>query len=189
MTDMARVRVAWQNWPGAPGLSTFYLNNPPTQAQIDGIRSFFNALITLLPTGLTITVPPSGDTLDDASGRINGAWSVATPPTLVTATGAGNYAGNAGMIVHWNTSSIVLGRRIKGSTFLVPMVSTAFSTDGSPGAATLTTVGTAAAGLLTTLGANLRVWHRPTAFAGGSSYVVTGQSVPDLAISLRSRRV
>ena len=188
MADIARVRAAWQNWPGAPGVSTFYLNNPPTQAQIDAIRSFFNALITLLPSGLTITVPGSGDVLDDATGHINGAWSVATPPAVVTGTGAGNYAGNAGMCAHWLTNSVLLGRRIKGTTFLVPMISTAFSTDGSPGTSALSTVGTAAAGLVTGVGANMKVWHRPTHFAGGSSYTVTGSSVPDLAISLRSRR-
>ena len=188
MADIARVRAAWQNWPGAPGVSTFYLNNPPTQSQVDAVRAFFNALIALLPTGLTINVGNSGDVLDDATGRINGAWSVPTPEATVTATGAGNYAGNAGMCVNWLTGSVLLGRRVKGRTFLVPMVSTAFSTDGSPGSATITTVSTAAAGLVTAVGANMKVWHRPTQFAGGSSYTVTGSQVPDLAISLRSRR-
>lgn len=189
MADLARVRVAWQNWPGAPGVSTFYLNNPPTQAQIDAIRSFFNTLVAMLPSGMTIQVPNVGDVIDDATGHISGAWSVATQPATVTATGTGAYAGSAGMVVHWLTSSILNGRRPRGRTFLVPVVSTQFSTDGSPSSAALTTLAGAATGLLTSVGANMKVWHRPTNFAGGSSYTVTSSSVPDLSISLRSRRV
>src|SRR6266498_455668 len=47
-TNLSRVRVSWQNWPGAPGVSTFFYGTTagslPTQAQIDGLRAFFNAL-------------------------------------------------------------------------------------------------------------------------------------------------
>ena len=189
MATISRIRAAWQNWPGAPGVSTFYAVMGPAQSEVDGVRAFFNALAALLPSGLTITVPPSGDNIDDATGQIVGAWSVTTPPAVVTGTGAGNYAGNAGACVHWTTGSVLLGRRVKGTTFLVPLVSTAFATDGSIGAATLTTLQTAAAGLVTAWAGNGKVWSRKTQFRQGSSYTVTGSSVPDLAISLRSRRV
>lgn len=189
MATISRVRVAWQNWPGAPGVSTFFTAFSATQAQIDGIRAFYNALAALLPSGLTITVPPSGDNIDDATGQIVGSWGVGTPPAVVTGTGAGNYAGNAGACVHWTTNSVLLGRRVKGTTFLVPLVSTAFATDGSIGSATLTTIQTAASGLVTALATNGKVWSRKTPFRQGSSYTITGSSVPDLAISLRSRRV
>jgi hypothetical protein len=189
MTDMARVRVAWQGWPGAPGVSTFYLANPPTQAQIDAIRAYFNSFVALLPSGLTVTVPQTGDVIDDISGLITGSWSVATPPTVVTGTGAGNYAGNAGAITHWLTGLVVNRRRVRGRTFLVPIVSTAFDTAGSLAAGTITTMSTAATTLLAALGTNFRVWHRPANGLGGGSGTVTSFRIPDLAISLRSRRV
>ena len=189
MATIGRIRCSWQNWPGAPGVSTFFTAQPTTQGNVDGIRAFFNALAALLPSGLTITVPFQGDNIDDASGQIVGSWSVTTPPTVVTGTGAGNYAGNAGACVHWTTGGVLNGRRVKGTTFLVPLVSTAFATDGSISTSTLSTIGTAASGLVTAFGTNGRVWSRKTAFRNGSSYAITGSTVPDLAISLRSRRI
>lgn len=189
MTDLARVRVAWQGWPGSPGVSTFYLANSPTQLHIDAIRAFFNSLAGSLPTGLTITVPASGDIIDDASGLIVNSWAVVTPPTVVTGTGAGNYAGNAGAVCHWLTSTVLNRRRIRGRTFLVPLVSTAYDTAGSLSSTLITSISAAAATLTSALGTNFRVWHRPANGAAGTNGTVTGFRVPDLAVSLRSRRI
>jgi hypothetical protein len=190
MARIERVNCAWQAWPGAPGVSTFYMNTAaPPQATIDAIRAFFNALVTLLPLGLTITVPNSGDGIDDTNGSIVGSWSAATPPAVVSGTSAAAYAGNAGSVVHWLTTTVVNNRRVRGRTFLVPLTSAAFQNDGSIATAALTTIQTAAAGLITTAADDLMVWHRPTAFAQGSSAVINGTRVPDLAVSLRSRRI
>ena len=189
MTDLARVRVAWQGWPGSPGVSTFYLGNPPSQASIDAIRAYFNSLITLLPSGLTITVPQSGDVISDIDGLITSSWSVGTAPTVVTGTGAGAYAGNAGAVTHWTTGLVINRRRVRGRTFLVPLISTAYDTAGSLATATITTLTSAASTLQGALGTNWRVWHRPANGLGGGSAVVTGFRIPDLAVSLRSRRI
>jgi hypothetical protein len=189
MVAMARVRVAWQGWPGSPGVSTFYLADPPTQSQIDGIRAYFNAFVGSLPSGLTITVPQSGDVIDDVSGLITSSWSVGTAPTVVTGTGAGNYAGNAGAVQHWLTGSVINRRRVRGRTFLVPLVSTSYDTAGSLSTTMISTLNAAGTALLTALGTNFRVWHRPKNGISGGSAVVTGHRVPDLAVSLRSRRI
>lgn len=189
MTDLNRVRVAWQGWPGSPGVSTFYLVTSPTQSQIDAIRAFFNSLAGSLPSGLTITVPASGDTIDDATGLIVNSWAVVTPPTVVTGTGTGNYAGNAGAVCHWLTSTVLNRRRVRGRTFLVPLVSTAYDTAGSLSTTMISTISAAATTLTSALGTNFRVWHRPVNGAAGASAVVTGFRVPDLAVSLRSRRI
>lgn len=190
MANLPRVNVSWQSWPGAPGVSTFYMAQAaPLQATVDALRAFFNAHAALLPSGLIINVPSSGDIINDATGGIEGAWSVGTPPTTVTGTGAGAYAGNAGAVVHWLTTTVVNGRRVRGRTFLVPLISTAYDTSGSLSTATLSTINTAAAGLVTAAADDLVVWHRPTQFAQGSSATITSHRVPDLAVSLRSRRV
>jgi hypothetical protein len=189
MGDLARVRVSWQGWPGAPGVSTFYLTPAVTQTSIDAIRAYFNSLVALLPTGLTITVPQTGDLIDDVSGLITGSWSVGTPPTVVTGTAPGNYAGNAGGVTHWLTGLVVNRRRVRGRTFLVPLASTAFDTAGAISTSTLTTLNTAATTLLAALGTNFRVWHRPAKGLGGGSGTVIATRTPKLAISLRSRRV
>lgn len=195
MADLARVNVAWQNFPGAPGLSQFFFANTAMQTSVDALRTFFDAVKATIPTGTTITVPGTGDLVDEATGTITGTWSVTTPPTVITCTGAGAYAGNAGLVVHWLTPTVIRGRRVRGRTFLVPQVATSYETNGSISASVLTTVNAAAAALLTNVGSNFRIWSRPQpatpahpAYSGGNGNV-NAYRVPDLAVSLRSRRI
>lgn len=184
---MARVSVAWQNWPGAPGVTQMFLLNPPSQGNVDAIRTFFNALVTLLPSGLTIQVPSSGDVISESDGTITGAWSVGSTPAVVTGTAVASYAGNAGAVVHWLTAGVVVGRRVRGRTFLVPLVS-AYDTSGSLSSGALSTISTAAAAYVTGQGGVAVVWSRPAPGRSGSLHSITSSRVPDLAVSLRSRR-
>lgn len=195
MADLKRVSVAWQGWPGAPGVTQFYLDNTGGQAQIDAIRAFFNSFQALLPTGLTIQVPNSGDTLDESTGVLTGTWSTATQPLPTTGNAVAAYAGNAGAVVHWLTQSVTRNRRIRGRTFMVPLVG-AFDTAGSLAPAANSTLSTAAATLVTASAGLIHVWVRPVRqkgtgvlVRGGMSAPITSSRVPDLAVSLRSRRV
>lgn len=199
-TNLARVRVSWQNWPGAPGVSTFYYGTTagalPTQAQIDGIRAFFNTLAGWFPTGLTINVPNSGDQIDWLDGRITGTWSVPTLPAVVTGTNSNTYAGNAGAVIHWLTAGVVNGHRVRGRTFLVPLGSSMYDSSGSLATTAITTL-TGAGNTLVGLGDGPpAVWSRPFTSPGGvtpsrsgSAHQVTSVRVPDLAVSQRSRRI
>jgi hypothetical protein len=182
---MNRVRCLWQNWPGSPGYTNFYVGTSIVNQT--EIRAFFQAMITYLPTGLTITVPSSGDVVDESTGLITGAWS-GSANTLVTATGTGNYPGSAGACVNWRTSLLIAGRRPIGRTFLVPMVTGSFETNGSIATATLSGITTAANTLITNLAGELKVWSRPRPSIAGANVTVTSANVPDLAVVLRTRR-
>lgn len=195
MADLKRCSVTWQSWPGAPGVSQFYLDDTAGQAQVDAIRAFFAAQAALLPSGLTITVPSSGDTVDESTGKLTGTWSVATAPIPVVGSALGAYAGNAGFVVHWLTQSFTRNRRVRGRTFIVPAVA-AYDSAGSIAAATLTNIQTAAQNLVTSSAGLIHVWVRPVyqpktgvLIRGGMSGPITSSRVPDLAVSLRSRRV
>jgi len=195
MAGLNRVSVAWQGWPGSPGVTQFYLDNVPAQTSIDAIRAFFNAIANLLPSGLTISVPGSGDIVEDVTGQLAGSWSVGTTPVVVNGTGAGVYAGNAGAVVHWLTNTVALKRRLRGRTFLVPLVGSSYDTAGSLSATALTTIQNAATAMVGSMAGNMVVWHRPIIQKGtgvviraGSSGDVTSSRVPDLAVTLRSRR-
>lgn len=205
MADLCRVNVAWQNWPGAPGLSQFYFLNAGMQTNVDAVRAFFNTLVTFFPNALSISVPGVGDIIDSATGQITGAWTVTTTPAPVICTGSGNYAGNAGAVIHWLTADVSNGRRVRGRTFLVPLVNGMFAADGSLGATTVTTITSAGNTLRTAAAGNMRVWSRPviahtvynrktgaaTAVAArpGQHSDISNVRVPDLAVSLRSRRI
>lgn len=196
---LARLSCAWQNFPGAPGVTQLYGDSPTMQPMCDAARAFFFAVQGLLPAGLTITVPNSGDIIDETTGTITGSWVVGTAPPLVTATGTGAYAGNAGAVVHWLTQTVAKGRRVRGRTFLVPIVGNAYDSTGSLTPATVTTITNAANALVSSVSGGMQVWHRPvyavpkttppTLVTPGSKATVTTTRVPDLAVSLRSRRI
>jgi len=181
-----RVRVLWQNFPGAPGYSNHYVGSAVT-AQTE-LRTFYDALKGFLPSGLTIQVPSSGDQIEEATGQITGVWSGAAQ-TIITANGTGTYPGSAGACVNWRSDAIVAGRRPMGRTFLVPLVGGSFETNGTIATATIAAIVAAGTTLITNLGDQLKIWNRPTPTrAGGQSRVISAQ-VPDLAVVLRSRRV
>lgn len=192
----SRVNVSWANFPGAPGVSSFYYKDVPTQAEVDALRTFFNSLNAYLPAGLTTQVPASGDAFDELTGKLAGTWTVGTQPAVSTASGAGNYAGNAGAVVHWLSSGVVNGHRVRGRTFLVPLVSSAFDFTGSLGTTALAAIQASAVALVASMSANGVVWSRPfhdptgqKPNRVGSTWPIVSSRVPDLAISLRSRRI
>lgn len=199
VTTMLRCRVSWQNFPGAPGVSNFYLDGNDITGlgtHLTALRTFWNSLAALIPTGTTLTVPNNGDLIDVVTGHLVGSWSDSVTLATVTGTGAGSYAGNAGMVVHWLTNGVVNGRRVRGRTFVVPTVSTVFGTNGNPTAANITTLTNAGNTLVTAMESKLVMWARPFTHPTdasknrtGSAHVVTGTRVPTLPISLRSRRI
>jgi hypothetical protein len=184
--SMNRVRCVWAGWPGAPGYTNFYTGTSIVNQT--EIRTFFQALIGLLPTGLTIQVPNTGDVVDEVNGHITGAWSGAAN-TVVTGTQVGVYAGSVGACVNWRTGLLVAGRRPIGRSFLVPLIGAAFQADGSLAAATITTIQSAANTMITNLAGELKVWSRPRPTLTGQSVTVISENVPDLAVVLRSRRI
>lgn len=196
---IARVSCSWQNWPGAPGVSQFYGDGASMQPMVDALKTFFEAIKVYIPSPITITVPGSGDLIDETTGKINGAYGGLTVPAPIVGTGSGAYAGNAGFVCHWLTTTIAKGRRIRGRTFVVPAIATAFDTTGSLSSTALTAITNASAALVTSSGGIMQVWHRPvyavpkttppTIVTPGSKATVTSSRVPDLAVSLRSRRI
>lgn len=169
-----------------PGVSIFY-STDTTAPPLGALGAFFTALKASFPTGLSWTIPGSGDILDVATGVINGSWSAAGGSTVAASGVATSYAGPAGAMVRWNTSGIVNGRRVKGRTFLVPLIGSVYAS-GVVQAGTVTAIQSAANTLVSGAGADLRIWHRPTAGVGGSAYPIASASVPNLATVLRSRR-
>jgi hypothetical protein len=181
-----RTSVAWQTGIGGAGVSNFY-----SAFGVDvtaELGTFFNAIKALFPTAVTWDIPSAGDVLDEVSGLLTGAWTGGTAATN-NGTLATAYAGGTGVFVRWTTNGIVGGRRVRGRTFLVPLATASYDTNGTVATATLTPLNAACA---TLVGAGkLQIWHRPTSPTSndGSAHIVTGGTVPDKVTSLRTRRV
>lgn len=145
MANLARLRCTWLgNGVVGPGLSTFYFN-PANTGAAAAVSAFFTALNpVLIPSGLQVSIPTSGDIIDDATGALVGAWTDPGGPFTFTGTGAGTFAMGVGFRVAWTTNGIHLGRRVRGSTFICPIMGAIYDSAGTIANATVTSASAAA---------------------------------------------
>jgi hypothetical protein len=181
-----RVPVVWQTGAGGTGLSVFYTNFGSDATTELG--TFFNAIKANVPAACSWNIPSSGDVIDETTGFITGSW-IGGVAASIAATGAGAYAAGTGCYIRWQTSGIVAGRRVRGRTFICPILGGLYQGDGTIADATLAQINTAANTLV--LAGKLRIWHRPTTRGSGdgAAFTVTAAQGPDKVTSLRSRRV
>ena len=149
------------------------------------LHTFYDDLHTYFPSGVNITFPAEA-TLIGTAGSVIG-FAPVTPPAAVAGTGSGGFAAGAGARVVWGTDAVSNGRRVRGSTFLVPLTGSNYDTNGSLVESYRTTIRTKAQAVITAtagLGTQLAVYSRAT----HEQHLVTGAEVPDKAAFLRSRR-
>lgn len=185
---MQRLRVEWSgdNTVG-PGLTTFMYDEDASFPNAAAVVTFFDAIKAFFPPGTTWTIPNNGDVINELDGTLVGSWSSGAGG-VVNSTGTGAFAAGVGARVVWRTSGIVAGRRVRGSTFLVPLVASAYDTTGTITVANLTSMRAAAAALLGASGSPLMVWSRPAPGRNGTKTEVQSSDVPDKVSWLRSRR-
>lgn len=182
---MRKVPVVWATGVGGAGLSVFY--TPFGSDATVELGTFFNAIKTLFPNAVTWDIPGSGDVVDEATGFLTGAWTGGTAATITATGGATGYAGGTGAYIRWQTAGIVGTRRVRGRTFLCPLLTAAYDAAGTLDPTRQATMQTAA----TTLAGSgkLLIWSRPSATnPSGSSHAVLAGTVPDKVASLRTRR-
>lgn len=190
---MHRVVVEWTGG-AVVGRSVTVLHFDGTEQAappVAAIRSAFQIIQPNLPTGTTITVPGQGDSIETTTGALNGVWSALQPAAVVGPAGQTSAAG-VGACVTWNTGGIVPGkkgpRKLRGRTFLVPLSTGVYDSDGTLLSSALTTINAYATAMLGTGG--FGIWHRPTTPGGtnGNSYGVISYKVRDKVAFLSSRR-
>lgn len=196
MANIHRVRIGWTGGVGGPGVSTFYCND--AGAALPELKGLMVAIAATVPTGITFTYPTTGDIIDVLSGQLTGAWAAAGLAADVSA-GTGAYAAPVGLMIRWETGTVVNGNRLRGRTFCVPAVASAFENDGTPSASAVGALQSQVNSKVGTLAGNLVVYSRPKpprvtkagvsipARAGGFSAVTSGVVV-NKSIVLRSRR-
>lgn len=188
MASISRLRVAWSgNVVVGPGLSTFYFaTGSPTNAP-SVVTTFFTAIRSMFPAGLTWTVPDGGDLIEESSGSLTGTWTGDAGGT-VTSSSTGNFAQGVGARVSWMTDAIRGGRRVRGTTFLVPLRSSQWDDQGTLDSAGVTTLSDAANALMANADWNLLVWSRPRPGLSGLGVPVARVEIPDKISWLRSRK-
>lgn len=186
---LQRVRCEWTGTGiEGPGLTTFYGAADGTQAVAVAAASFFNGLKSYLPTGTSIAVPATGDVIDEATGALTGTWG-SGPTTTITGSGTGSFAQGVGARIVWETDAIRGGRRVRGSTFVVPLVTSSYEANGTLGTGALAALQAGVDAFLSQFGGNGRVWSRPRPGLVGAAVPIVRARVPDAVSWLRSRRV
>lgn len=196
MATIMRVRATLNYGAGGPGVGTFYFTGsagaPVTADATDvcgRVRAFYNALTAQLGTNMSVSVQGAVDTLDSATGVLNGGLTV-SPPAIVTGAGISPYlpVTNA-LVVRLQTATIVGTRRLEGRSFVGPLSGAAASSGLVPTVAAGTAAVTAVNALLSGATASVaQVWHRPRGFVGGAIGPIVGGSAWSQFGSLRSRR-
>jgi len=185
VATLRRINVAWVGATGLPGVSVFYAPSA-VDAGAD-LFTFFTAIKGLIPAVVTITVPTSGDTVDENTGVISSGWSSGTGGAIAC-TGGGNYWSGVGAYINWATNTVVGRRRLKGRTFIAPLTINQSDSNGTLLAAAVTTL----QGAANTLAASghISIWHRNTSVGAtdGVAATVASALVPDQVTSLRTRR-
>lgn len=189
MTTLHRLIVNWSG-PQVVGLAVNVLHfsgsdnaAPPVAA----VRAAYAGVASGLPSGVQITFPTSGDSINDTNGQLVGTWT-APAAAAVNGSGAATAAAGVGVCVGWQTGGIVNGRRLRGRTFLVPVTTPVWGIDGTITDASLASFQAFAAALQAS--GPLAIWHRPTSKGAtdGNSYGVVSNKVRDKVAVLRSRR-
>ncbi len=198
MTSISRVRMEWIG-AGVVGASTstFYTRGLAS-ALTGALGVWMNAVKGFIPDDISWTIASSGDVIEDSDGELVGSWTGTF--VNVTATAASNYTVGVGLRQRWDTAGIHGGKRVKGSTFIVPVGGHCWGLDGRATSAAMTAFNNAATALLATSGVsgNMCVWSRPVtadpdaspprAARAGASHLVTGASMGSEPTWLRSRR-
>lgn len=180
-----RVRVEWNGLTGLPGLSTFYVGT--TDADISELVTFFNAIKASFPSGLTWTIPNTGDVFDEATGTLEGTHIFTGGGSVSGTAAAASYAAGVGVRVKWLTADVKNGRRVTGSTFLTHLRTTDYDASGTLSSSLVTTLSTAAAAFVAS-GSPWGVWSRPVGGSGGSFHALNGSTVPDKVAWLTTRK-
>jgi hypothetical protein len=187
MADMKRIRCTWQGGGViGPSVSTFYFDDAHTGFQADLI-TFWDSVKTRLPSIVSVTVQGSGDVIESSTGALTGIWSEGSD-TNVPGTGTAQCPQGVGGRIVWSTLGTTNGRRVRGTTFMIPLDASMYDTLGTLSASRSDFV-SAGNALLAASTNQLLIWTRPRPGTAGGINSVVSCDMPDKISTLRSRRV
>lgn len=186
-------KAFWSIPNAGPSVSTFHTSAAGTESAqgiANAIRAFFSSWASWLPNDVSVSFDSEVLFLGQSTGELTDSFPV-TPPAGVTGAQSGVWPAGAGARLVWDTGTIREGRRVRGSTFMVPLTGSAFTNTGRVANGPITLGGTSATTLIDALVLNttpLAVWSRPRpGIPGDTSLVVQGSTSPIVA-TLRGRK-
>lgn len=169
-----------------PSVSTFYFDSSATGFPAS-VNTFFNAVKGNIPDDVSVSIANTGDLIDSSSGALTGVWTD-TGGTTIAGTNAGGYLLGSGARINWVTAGVRDGRRVVGTTFMVPYCAATGTGVVDPTA--VSTLQTAGSALVTAQATHMMIWGKPhtKAAADGVANAVVAAIARSLPTQLRSRR-
>jgi hypothetical protein len=203
MANLYRHRTAIRGLTGGDGVATMYFASPTDV--LPAVQNLWIDLVNLMPVNVVVQTEPGGDVINEANGQLVSSWSD-SPQGPLSGNSAQPYPAPAGFVLGWRTDTILDGTRLQGRTFVVPVTSAFYATDGTILTSVVEGIQVNIDTFLAALGTAFVIWHRP--FEGapavpptstkpgkaarpahdGGHGIVTSGSVKDRVAILRSRR-
>lgn len=189
----SQYRAFWSIPNAGPAVSTFHAQatlSGDAQQFADRVRALFVAMASRIPDDVAITFDSEVTFMDSATGTLSTATAV-TPPPIVAGSAAGGWASGSGARIVWLTGEIRNGRRVRGTTFFVPLSGDNYAASGRLSGSTVNALQAAADAYLSGMGADgipVYVYSRPIPGRPGATSEVTAASVPETVATLRSRK-
>jgi len=186
--------VHWSGGQIGSGVSVFYAI--PGSGLMPMIRTFFEAIKIDIANVITLTYDSGGDTIESTNGNLVGSWS-GTSLTATTGGGGGFNSAPTGGVVDWLTNTIFPAtkptgapHRGRGHTFIVPIATNSYDSDGTLNNTTVSRWKTAADALVASAAGGMVIYHRHTApgATDGTYGPVVDTKVRDRVAVLTSRR-
>lgn len=200
MVNVSTVTATWTGFTGAPGYSLFRFAELDTSTKLNAagaaVRLFLVTLNSYMLPTWQISISPLVQHHEIGTGDLQGESTMSSTPPVIPGTGTAGtvYAGGSGAVINWTTGATHGGRKVRGRTFLVPLLSNAFATDGTVSSGFVTAVTAGGNSLIgdssTEFGVYSRYWDdaKPPNQTGGGFTPANGCAVPDRSAQLRTRR-
>lgn len=188
--SMARIKRLYVTFSGpafvGPSTSVFYFLEAETGLQA-AVVDLYESFQSWMPVGSSATVLGSGDILDSETGELVGAWSEGGD-LGVGFSGEADFAAGVGGRIVWGTEGFAAGRRVRGSTFLVPLIRSVYHSDGTLTSGAVQGIQDGVDTFAAAVEGNHVIWTRPKNGAGGGVSTVISSTMADKVSWLRSRR-
>lgn len=189
MASIERIRIELS---GAavigPSVMTLYASEGAGGSIASLAQAWLDNMDNLFPNTLTFTFPTEGDVLDSETGTVTGAWTGGSLPFVMGTATDNTFSHGVGARVVWNTGAFANGRRVRGSTFLVPLSGGLWDTSGEIAPANVNDIQTKTTAFVTATAGELIVWSRPTPQRVGGTASVTSATFTGRTSWLTSRR-
>lgn len=189
MPNIFQIKSVINGFTGGPGYNQLYFDasgdSLGAQSAADAVKAFWNSLSVQMPNTVSIAVQSDVNVLDDSTGDLQSVVTV-TGGTVGPGGSSAPYAAGVGACISWTCSEVHLNHRLRGRTFVVPLASAGYQSDGTLVDAVRSAIQTNAATLLAH--EDFGIWGRPVNGANGLFGLAQAVNVRDKVAILRSRR-